>query len=100
MNQPFSYVVSEELDRLLKEAAKSADETFLLKIKFASDLLLWEMRRIEAGGGIDLKACKTLGRIFDKFSADLLEIGLPTEVCERYNAIANRARNIVSKQSE
>lgn len=99
MNPPFSYVVSQEMDRLLELVkSESADETLVLKIKAMSDLMLWEIRRVEAGGLVSLDTCKTFARVFDKFSADLLETGASFEVCERYNYIANRARKIGLKQ--
>jgi len=87
------------MDMLLKEILESRpDETLALKIKFIFELVKAELKRIDEGGEPDEKAHMTFARIFDKFSAQLLNLGMPDHVCEEFNTVANSVRKSAQKR--
>lgn len=94
--------INARTDALLKDILEDnkLEETFALKLKAISDLMTAETLRIEQGGVPDEKARKMFARIFDKFSAQLLEFGVPAEVCEDFNKIANDVRKSGPKRTE
>jgi hypothetical protein len=94
--------INARMDSLLKDILEDSnlDETFRLKLGAISDLMKAETSRIEQGGKPDEKARKTFARIFDRFSAQLLEFGVPSEVCEDFNRIANDIRKYPHKRTE
>jgi hypothetical protein len=67
-------------------------ETFRLKLVAIAELMKYETTRVEEGGTPDKNAYFTFARIFDRFSAQLLELGAPADVCEEFNAISNNVR--------
>ena len=90
-----------EISETLEELAKSAeewrmdDDTFALKVRAIKLVLENEMEHVRNNGGkMSPVAVNTFARIFDKFSAELLERGVPAEICERYNELANSVRKI------
>jgi hypothetical protein len=81
------------MDFLLKEIkGSSLDETFFLKLKAIVKLMSAETSRVDQGGEPDKKACLTFARILDGFSAHLLELGMPENLCESFNSVANSIR--------
>jgi hypothetical protein len=92
--------INSRTDSLLKDILEEngLDETFVLKLKAISDLMKAETARVEQGGTPDGKAIKTFARIFDRFSAQLLELGGPEDMCEDFNRIANDIRKSGPKQ--
>jgi hypothetical protein len=86
--------INSRMDSLVKDILDDheLEETFVLKLKAISDLMKAETVRIEQGGKPDEGARKTFARIFDKFSAQLLELGAPEDMCEDFNRIANDIR--------
>ena len=91
--------INEKMEAVLSQVIKKelVEETFLLKLKAIAELMVVETKRVKEGGQPDAKSAKTFARIFDKFSANLLEAGVSVEVCEQYNTIANDIRNTLPK---
>ena len=89
--------MKEDLERLVKatEEWRMDDDTFLLKVRAIKQLLENEIEYAgKNGGSLSPDAVRTFARIFDKFSAELLERGVPEEICEQYNQLANSVRKI------
>jgi hypothetical protein len=86
--------INARMDALLKDIIDDyrLDETFALKLRAIVDLMKAETSRVDQGGEPDKKACLTFARIFDRFSAQLLELGMPGDVCEDFNTVANSIR--------
>jgi hypothetical protein len=89
------------MDFIIKEIMdNNLDETLSLKIRAISGLMRAETSRVEQGGEPDEKATKTFARILDRFSAQLLELGLPENECEWLNDLANDIRKSAHKRPE
>lgn len=86
--------INSRMELLLKDILDDyrLDETFALKLRAIADLMKAETSRVEQGGEPDKKAYLTFARICDRFSAQLLELGMEDEVCEDFNAVANSIR--------
>jgi hypothetical protein len=89
------------MDLLLNKIIEDSrlDETFRLKLVAIAELMKYETTRVEEGGTPDKNAYFTFARIFDRFSAQLLELGAPADVCEEFNAISNNVRKSALKPS-
>jgi hypothetical protein len=72
-------------------------ETFMLKLKALTDMILGEARLVDEGR-IDnyQNTFMCMSRLFDKLSADMLKAGVGEEIAEKYNRVANLARKIAS----
>lgn len=72
-------------------------ETFMLKLRSLTDMILGEARLVDEGR-IDnyQNTFMCMSRLFDKLSADMLKAGVDEEIAEKYNRVANLARKIAS----
>ena len=91
--------LKEALESLFEHVRDSRlmDETFMLKLRALTDMIVGESRLVAEGRIEDYQnTFKCMSRLFDKFSADMLAAGVDEEVASKYNRVANLARKIAS----